>query len=192
MRLFFAVDIPEDIKKRLKHEICELEKMKIPCKFVKLKNLHMTLLFLGEVKEEELQGIIEKVEKFKSAPVEVSMKNFGYFADKRKNVRIIWKGLSKGEKRLSSVSKFLIEANREILEKNELTSKPFKGHLTVGRIKKWDRKVSQKIMEEIIRLNKIAENESFRIENFHLYKSTLTPHGSEYELIKTFPLKDRI
>ena len=192
MRLFFAIDIPKDIKKRLEHDICELEKMKIPCKFVELKNLHMTLLFLGEVKEEDLQIIIEKTEKFKSTPIEVSMKNFGYFTDKRKNVRIIWKGLSKGEERLSFISKFLIEANREILEKNELISKPFKGHLTLGRIKNGGRKVSQKIIEEIIRLNKIAENKSFRIESFHLYKSTLTPHGPEYELIKSFPLKDRI
>ncbi len=192
MRLFFAVDIPKDIKKKLVCDIHELEKIKVPCKFVTKENLHITLLFLGEVSEEKVSSIIESAENCKCYKADVVIKKFGFFDDNRGNIKIVWRELSKGERELAAITKFLTKANSVILEKNELTQMPFKGHLTMGRIKRSNKTISEKVIAEINRMNSMVVEESFEINEFHLYKSILTPVGPKYELIRSFKLKDRI
>src|SRR3989337_1222958 len=86
MRLFIGFDIPEEVDKIL-NEIQEAIKPKS-----RKAHFHCTLKFLGEVGEERLDAIKEKLSEVKFSPYKVRLGDIGFFPDE-KGARIIWIGL---------------------------------------------------------------------------------------------------
>ena len=51
MRLFFAVEIPEEVRATLRRGIGELKRDLPPARWVRAEGIHVTLKFLGELGE---------------------------------------------------------------------------------------------------------------------------------------------
>ncbi len=96
MRLFFAIDIPIDIKSRIATVQDEL-RASIPdgyLRFVSPDLLHVTLSFLGEVAADRLQEVIARAQSITSAcaPTKINFQGIGCFPAWR-SPQVLWVGV---------------------------------------------------------------------------------------------------
>jgi len=165
-RLFIAINLPESLKEKL-----ELEKEKElgnAVKWVEKHNLHLTLAFLGSVKDEEIPFIIEKMEKAEKGSFSLKLKKITY---DRIPPRLIWIELEKNE-RLDKLAK-------------SLNQKPFFGHITLGRVKTWAWKRIEP--EERPQIAKEL-NFEFQVKSIELMESILKKQGPEYHILQSIKL----
>uniref|UniRef100_A0A7V3RHU9 RNA 2',3'-cyclic phosphodiesterase n=1 Tax=candidate division WOR-3 bacterium TaxID=2052148 RepID=A0A7V3RHU9_UNCW3 len=179
MRTFIGIEIPERQRKVI-YEFWKEERSKnLPIKWVEFENLHITLKFLGEVDEKRMNEIIPALSSIskKTKGFLCQLENFGCFPGIR-NPRVLWMGVSQGEREIINLAIELDDALSKYGFKKE--EKKFHPHLTLGRIR------APFKIDEII--DKNLKTESFRVNDFVLFKSTLLPSGPIYERLKTFDL----
>jgi 2'-5' RNA ligase len=170
MRSFIAVEIPEEISDYLKELQKEIdEKATFP------KHFHLTLKFLGEVKEKEAEQIKEDLKNIKFKPFELSLNKLGFFPDDKK-IRVVWIGFKD--------NRDLIDLQNQV-HKQTIDYKqdhPFSPHLTLARIK------FVKDREEFLKKLRSLEIKEmkFNVDRFKLIKSELTPEGPVYEILEEF------
>lgn len=183
MRTFIAVEIPEQVKEKIASVLTGLKKLALEASWVKKENLHLTLKFLGEVKEEKIEEVyktvaisVENTGKFR-----VNLKELGCFPNIKKP-RVVWIGIEKGKENLSALSSRLEENLERLGFPRE--DRLFSAHLTLGRIK------SSKNTENLLKFfqNNYFESEDFEIEEVVVMKSTLTPQGAIYSALKKIAL----
>lgn len=178
MRLFIAIDIPEEIKK----EIVKLQE-KLPefkGKLTEEENLHLTLKFLGEVNENKLEEIESVLDKIKFKKFRVYLNELGFFPNEN-YIRIIWVDL----KPTGEIIELQQKIDGELLN---LFSKDqrFQTHLTLGRVKFFKNK--KEFLEKIKDIN--LDKLEFEINSFKLIKSELSKDGPKYIILKEFKAKD--
>ena len=194
-RIFIAINLPEKIKNNLSSHQKEIESAFSyfgenfhPIRWVKKDNLHITLEFLGHLKEEEM----EKIEKILSEisqyfPIfKIKLTEICYTPEKEKIPRMIW---VKGERSdiLSEIKKELDKKLKERIsfkpEKREFTP-----HITLGRIRKWEFKAipldERPSLEESIDLE-------FIVKSLDLMESKLRRIGPEYKILNSFMLSQK-
>ena len=175
VRAFVGITIPEDIKRYVVGIQEQLKSLPIKAKFVEIENLHISLSFLGEVTDEELEtikltldGISESYEKFESILSDILLipnENF---------VRVIV---------LDVKSDTLESIRKEIVKKVGGESDP--AHLTLGRVSNIIDK--RKFIEGI---GSILCNElPFIIDSMCLIKSKLGKPGPVYTILNKSYLK---
>jgi len=74
-RLFFGLEIPAQIKARLLKARAEVS----GAKWQSVEQMHITLLFLGDVEEERLSAVCEAARHISLAPFELSVTGLGCF-----------------------------------------------------------------------------------------------------------------
>jgi 2'-5' RNA ligase len=176
MRCFVAVDIPEEIKEKIAET--QKEFSSFDSKLVERKNMHFTLKFLGEISENQIKAVEEKLSALvkKIAPFTVLLSSMGAFPS-LSYIRVIWIGAIADE--FINLHKNVADALKDI-GKPESTP-----HLTIARIR------SPRDKETIARIITRYEKESFGsmlVDKIKLKKSTLTPRGPVYEDMMVFEL----
>ncbi|WP_423792575.1 RNA 2',3'-cyclic phosphodiesterase [Methanocaldococcus indicus] len=171
MRVFLAIDIPKDIK----NKIYELQKdFKIKgIKLVEKENLHITVKFLGEVDDNTLNKILNL--NLEIPKTKIELKGLGTFPNEN-YIRVIWIGVY-GEGLINIFKEIDNKLNTLGFEKE----RSYVPHLTLGRVKFIENK---KLLKEKINKNKDIFIGEFETNSIKLYKSTLTPTGPIYEVIK--------
>ena len=130
MRVFIAIEFSDEIKNYL-NEIKDIViKESKSGSFTAKENFHLTLKFIGEVNESQLEsikGCIDKVA-INQKDFEFNFSNLGEFP--RGNKKIIWIGLQANEKLYNLYLK-LEETLADIsIKKEDIELKP---HITIGR-----------------------------------------------------------
>ena len=180
MRTFIAIDLPKELKDRISSIVERLTKCDLEAKWVKPENIHMTLKFLGNVDDKQIdivKSIISEITlNFKKIIVECS--GFGFFPNE-KHPRVLFLKTSK-EDDLRKIYQSLEEKLSHIgFEKEER----FKSHLTLCRFK------GKKNIDCLIReIKDIEFSHQLNINEIALFKSTLTRSGPIYEKIFTSSL----
>ena len=130
MRTFVAVEIDNE---EILNSIQDVQsKLKIKAKPVSVKNIHFTMLFLGEISDSMSHNVMEKLSSIEFKPFEVSIQGMGVFP-KSNNPRIIWVDTDKeGGQKLSQLASLIIEKLSSLGFKAD---KPFKPHITIFRVK---------------------------------------------------------
>ena len=179
MRMFIAVEIPEDIRRSLGEYANILKRLVPNVKWVSAENMHLTMKFLGEVDEKRIAEITEfsklALKGFGSFTVEFS--HLGFFPNAR-SPRVIWIGTSGAVDRLLELYQDLEESLEKIGFDRE--AKMFSPHLTIGRAKHQAQIVVPSCIPEF-------EEVSFEVKGISLIKSTLTPQGPLYETLSDMP-----
>ncbi len=171
-RLFFAITVPE----RISAEIFSKISSKLPAgelKVVSEKNLHFTLLFIGNWPAEKINEIIEMGKMVEGKEFEIELNGIGWFHD-----RILWIGVKAGEIELKEIA-------RQLEKAVGLQEQKFSAHLTIARNKKMKKEEFIKTAEEIA---KIPFSEKFNVESFELMESELSEKGAEYKKVFSFNL----
>ncbi|MCL5089925.1 MAG: RNA 2',3'-cyclic phosphodiesterase [Candidatus Marsarchaeota archaeon] len=162
-RAFIAIDIPESIKGKIYTP--EIENAKISG-----KQLHITLIFLGYVDENEIEEIKKIISSLKQKPFLVSLKGMGFFASGSHGV--VFANVEKGKEEITGIY-------AEITDRlGSQASKEFIPHVTVLRLK--NIKSKKEIIEKLARMKNDAFG-SFLCNEIKLKKSTLGRDGAVYE-----------
>lgn len=189
MRLFFAVQIPLEMRKQVLKDIkflCSTQLLK-GISWVKEEQIHLTLRFLGECAPEELSKL-EKAGNLVAncfSPFTITTTSFGVFPAKF-NPRVLWLGLAQSKELINMVNRL----NEELLISGyPKEERPFQAHLTIGRIKKTNlspRNV-QVAVEEILKFKMM---ELFMpVAGFYIIESKLTPGGAIHTILNEFSFK---
>ncbi len=173
MRLFIGIDIPEDVKQLIKNIEDKVASEYGRFNKVKPENCHITLKFLGEVKDEG--KIISTLKDIKFETFKLEIKNIGFFPDEN-YIKVAWIGFKDDSCLIKLHDKI------ETILKDFKKDSKFKGHITFMRVKTLYKK---KEFIEFIKTIKLPEI-SFDVDNFKLYKSTLTKEGPVYEVLEEF------
>lgn len=175
MRTFVAIELPRELTSQIDQLQTNLRKTKADVSWVKPQNVHITLKFLGEAREEKIEEIYQAVEKsvvgIKSFMV--NLQGLGGFPT-LKRPRVIWIGVEKGKEILAELYPKVEEEFFKIRFAKE--NRNFTPHLTIGRVK------SLKNLENLAsEINKTTfETEDFKIQEVVVMKSTLLPTGAVY------------
>jgi 2'-5' RNA ligase len=182
MRLFVAIELDENLKSKVEEIENQIRKCGCDVKFVEPENLHFTLKFLGEVPEQDVKGIKDKI----SASVKgmkqfkLSLEGFGYFG-KPDYIRSLWIDVGEGKdelvKLIENMNQNLDDIRREVHGANP--------HLTIGRVKSG--RGRQALLETINSLKDVKLGEML-VKFVKLKQSTLTKKGPIYSDLKIFEL----
>lgn len=176
-RIFIAVNLPKNIKEELVN--FQAKWSELPVRWAKPDNLHLTLVFLGYVSNDELPellGIVEETAK-RHKPFSINLTKICYGPPK-KPPRMIW---IEGEK-----SEELAKLQKD-LEKNlgAAETRPYTPHLTLGRIRQME--FRQMEPEERPEINEeISFN--FEVNSIEVMGSELRRGGAEYTILESIPL----
>lgn len=175
VRAFIGIAIPEDIKRHVIDIQAQLKSLPIKAKFVEPENLHISLSFLGEITDAEIEtikltldDISRSYEKF-----EIILGNI-LLIPNEEFVRVI--ALDVESDILESVRKEIV---KRIRGKNHLA------HLTLARVSNVVDK--QKFIEGIDNL--VCRELPLRVDEICLMKSELQKSGPVYTILNKSYLK---
>lgn len=188
MRSFIAIELSEQIKNYLGRIQDRLKSSGADVKWVNPQNIHLTLKFLGDIEDktvDKISGILEAASCDKPAFF-IRLSSLGAFP----NInfpRIIWVGIDKGDQQVKEIAEELQEKIAKIGIPKE--NKPFSAHLTIGRTKSGLNRGSLVKMLEILQNEIVQEGLESGVSKLTLFKSTLTPQGPIYAILKEANLK---
>lgn len=170
MRCFVAIDIPENIKKR----IVKIQKQlpKFEGKLTEFENLYLTLKFLGWIDETIVMNAEKLLSQITFKQFEITMNSIGVFSD-----RIIWLNAENCDE----LQKKIDEKLEDLFEKENR----FMGHLTIARIKKIDDKIKFKGDFKQIKIPEMK----FIVKDFVLKESKLKRSGPIYSNLRVYRLE---
>jgi RNA 2',3'-cyclic 3'-phosphodiesterase len=152
-------------------------------KWVDTDNIHITLAFLGDTEDDRISGISKMLNSRceGSGKFEILIKGSGVFKS-LKDPRVIWAGIEPSDK-LNHLNGLIINGLKDTGIRIE--ERPFKPHITLGRIKYLSHGDALKEAVEEFRgteLQKVPVNEVI------LYESILLASGPVYKPIGKFIL----
>lgn len=181
MRVFIAIPCPEELRKRaveLQEAIKDFGKMSL----VKQENIHTTLKFLGEIKDEKIPQIVERLGFLSGIDsFGISLRGIGVFP-KPAYIRVVWIGIDKGQQEICNIQKRI---DKELKEMGFKPDSRFHSHLTIARVKFLHEK---KALGEFLEKNKALELGEFKAQEVELMESKLSPKGAEYSVLEKFTL----
>ena len=184
MRTFIAIELPSEIKEKIEKTITPFRKLNLAISWVKPKNLHLTLKFLGEVDEKKVDDMSLALEKaLKDEEIfKMNLREFGAFPDFRRP-KVIWIGIEGGVENLKRIQ-FKIE---EELSKIDFPKekREFSPHLTIARVK--SPKGIERLTEGIKNVSLVSWD--IEVDEVLLMKSQLYPRGAIHTPLKKFKLK---
>jgi 2'-5' RNA ligase len=191
-RIFIAVNLPEDVRKQLSD--CQKKLITLPVRWTKKEGLHITLVFLGYLNDEELLDIIKITKEVASqhSSFSINLNKILYGPPKKFPPRMIWVEGEESQE-MANLQKDLEDSlySSPLKGANEREARPYSPHITLGRIKTWEfRRVEpeerQEINEEV---SPPTGGLSFPVESIEVMESELKQGGSEYIVLETCNLK---
>ncbi len=170
MRCFIAVEIPDELKKKIISLSEELKHLHI--KPVAPDNLHITMKFLDEISEKTAERVQYALQTISFREFSVSLKGVDCFPNHR-NPRVLWIGCESQE--LNALARQINEALKKEFKKEEFTA-----HITIARIKD---KVD---LKAFIEKHNTRDFGAFVCTEFVLKQSTLSASGPVYITIEKF------
>ena len=191
MRLFVALDIPDTVRQSIAAYVDEMRRISPDAKWVRFESYHVTLKFIGEWRD-EVGDIIEALQKIESEPVTLAIRGSGFFPNP-KAPRVFWTGIE-ADQHLLPLARKIDEACSTLGIKPE--DRDFSPHLTLARSgsgsprpKKDERSIpSMKRLAERIAAIAPPDFGTIHATEFFLYESKLSPSGTQYTKLKSFPL----
>lgn len=180
MRLFVAIDLPENVRNQL-----VILRADIPgAKWIEPDNYHLTLQFLGgNIPPDKLPEIVETLKTIRAVPFEMGLKGVERFGSRRNPGVVVAKVVKTAE--LVRLYEAVTMAMDGI--GFEPDKRPFNPHITLAYLKQF--KVDEAVRGFQEKYTDF-ETDSFPVNAFVLYESKLTQKGAAYQARETFSLGD--
>lgn len=177
VRCFIAVEVKDNtaLENINKVQIL-LNQLPIRIKIVKLENMHLTLKFLGEITEKQIQEIQEILNLTKFSSFKFRLYSLGIFPNPNRP-RVIWLGITDGQKDLSILAKQVDHLLQKIGFQSE--KRDFTPHLTIARVKN---SVGTSL-KELINNYQYMDFGIIPVSSIKLKRSSLTREGPIYTTI---------
>jgi RNA 2',3'-cyclic 3'-phosphodiesterase len=185
IRAFIAIELPEVIQKKLDGTIGELISLKaVPIRWVKAKNIHLTIKFLGDSTTEQLHKIesLLGIIATQYRPFFLEVSGFGAFPNFHR-ARVVWVGI-KAPPQLAILAREIDQTASQI--GFPLENRPFSPHLTLGRVAENCTPEQSLGLGEVLAGFHPGVFGETQVDSLTLFKSDLQPGGSIYTpLFKT-------
>ncbi|MDQ1278923.1 MAG: 2,3-cyclic 3-phosphodiesterase [Thermoproteota archaeon] len=146
-------------------------------KLVELANIHITLVFLGEISKAHVEMVQREMAEVKFKPFEVELKEVGAFPNLNR-INVIWIGIQRGAMELNAIYSQLESRLRKT--GFQLDNRGFSPHITIARVR------SGRNREKLADIISEAKNMNFgivQVKSIKLQKSILTPEGPLYSTL---------
>jgi len=176
MRLFIAIELPNEIKQRLARM-----RIDIPgCRWVPSEQIHLTLAFLGEVDDAKLDLLTRVLATINAPGFSLCFNNTGCFPDRRRP-RVLWIGL-KPEPLLDTLASQVRKAVLACGIPQE--DRPFSPHITLARLKVPAPREAEAFLNRPLEQGMPVVD----VREFTLFQSILTSQGAVHNPLKVFDL----
>ncbi len=188
MRVFIAIDIDEQIRKALgslQNELrSKVDIKKSDVKWVNPDNMHLTLKFLGEIKDQEAVDVcnITKEVASRHKSFELDVETVGHFGGR--SARVLWIGTGQNSDNLLQLQSDLEEQLASAGWPKE--TREFSGHLTLCRVRNSKAGVKLAQMTEGYKDLKLG---TIWADSVSVYQSQLTPKGLVYTVLGNYRLQ---
>jgi 2'-5' RNA ligase len=186
LRTFFACRISDENLSRIDHLLVDL-KNRIPdsVKWVSPKNLHLTIKFLGEFKQTDVEPVKAALTTalLDFQPFPISIHDLGAFPSPAKP-QIIWLGLEADQALYRLVE--TLEQQCALLGYPR-EKRPFAAHITIGRLRQSASPTDSALIAEVLRKRQSLAIGEQSIDALHFFKSELTQRGPIYQTLFTLP-----
>ena len=180
MRLFVAMDIPEEVRLAVAALVVRLRSVSHDARWARIQGLHLTLKFIGEMSEEKVGAIISALKGVAPAkPIALNFHGLGFFPNERRP-RVLWAGIEAGPE-LAALAAAVEAALIPLGIPQE--DRAFSPHLTLTR---FDSPRGLDRLHAAIDAAGPLEFGSTIAKEFHLYQSILKRGGAEYTRVATF------
>jgi RNA 2',3'-cyclic 3'-phosphodiesterase len=187
IRAFVSVTLPELLTGLVSEVQQKLKAQGLRIAWVAPGNVHLTLKFLGDIESSDIDPIAAVMTACaqRIAPLTVTARGLGVFPDLRRP-RVVWLGIT-GDMPQLFIFQQDLDAGLTALGKGRFKpeDRPFKGHLTLGRIKA---RLDSGILAKALRETSRVESSAFTVNAIHLIQSRLTSSGSIYTPLRSVVL----
>jgi 2'-5' RNA ligase len=218
LRLFVAVELPDDVRRALDDAVESLKRAGVDegLRWVRPEGIHVTLKFLGATPREKVDAIIAGLRDAVSgvAPFELRPEGLGTFHGGRNphftrqyrrerypsNVRVLWVGVEGDTALLAELAARVEAAISPLGFPTE--KRPFAAHLTLARVRDEASKETRErlssalapfvsksgVVVGVFDEARVPKFPRLRVESLSLMQSTLQRGGAVYRALATFPL----
>jgi 2'-5' RNA ligase len=216
LRLFVAVELPDDLKRALDDAIATLKRAGADAglRWVRPEGIHLTLKFLGATQPDRVPAITAALQEHLAgaAPFDLQPHGFDAFHGGKRaaqfrtwresyahNIRVIFVGLTGGIDALNGLVERVEAALVPIGFPRE--PRPYFGHLTLARAREDStREQRERVSAAMdgfphasdVYTRRVAPQQvafpPFRVDSVSLMQSKLQPGGAVYTALETFPL----
>jgi len=182
-RVFLAINLPDHIKKKLLEY--QQQWADLPVRWAKETNLHITLVFIGYISDEEMLEIcrLSRQVTEKNQPFEIKLKRI-CLGPPGRSPRMIWlegeenSALAKLKQNLEEV---LLNSDKSGFNRRE--NRPFRVHITLARIRQeqWRHLSDNPQIEKEISL-------VFPVASIEVMESYLSRKGPDYVVLESIEL----
>ena len=187
IRAFIAIDLSPAVRRRLQEVNEELKRRLegVPVRWVPVENIHLTLKFLGDVSQENLEVLkkVLRIEAGNQHPFNVSVAELGAFPSPRRP-RVIWVGVA-APPDLAAIQRQVEAETSRIGYSPE--DRPFSPHLTLGRVSRNATYQDTHRIGEVLGAYAIGLLGTTQVQAINLYKSDLKPGGAIYTCLYSAP-----
>ncbi len=188
-RAFIALEMNEQQQRHLSQVMQRAARALPSIRWTNPASIHLTLAFLGELDDEQLQQASSAAEEAaqSSSPFSYRLSRLGIFGSERQP-RVIWMGIDEP----SGVLLRLHAALRLALQHRgfAVEDRPFAPHFTLARVK------APLSLEEQQRLhtllagpqNELVPRDSYQVQHIDLIKSDLSRSGAKYASLRSYRL----
>lgn len=133
IRSFVALELSDEVRGQLVVLLQRLQRTNAAVKWVEPENLHLTLKFLGEVPEEQIEAVAETLKAIAQVtePFSFTVKGVGGFPDLRRP-RVLWVGVEAVQP-LMKLQQLVEKAMEQLGFAPE--ERAYHPHITIGRVK---------------------------------------------------------
>ncbi|RIH88993.1 RNA 2',3'-cyclic phosphodiesterase [Calidithermus roseus] len=173
LRLFYAIFVPRNLRPLLEEAQRKLKGYR-NWKPTPPEQLHLTLMFLGEVATERLDEVTKAGEAVarQVAPFTLRIGGTGYFPPD--GTPRVWFVKAEG----AGLEPLAVRLRAALPDLDD--AKPFKAHITLARRK-----------GPAPRVGPVVLDQAFEVRKISLVRSELSPKGSLYHVLREFELKGR-
>ena len=194
MRLFVALDIDDPIRERMQRFVEGVQGFAPDARWVKPESLHVTLKFIGEQPESQVDQVKLALQAVQANATEIEFRGYGFFPT-TKAARVFWIGMKAGPA-LTSLAAAIDEKLAPLGIARE--DRAFSPHLTLARgtggsgsprrLKNDSPNRAFQHLQEKLAALPAPEFGTMTPREFFLYQSQLSPKGSKYSKLKAFPM----
>lgn len=181
MRLFTAIDLPEDVLRNLEMLLDRLRPT-ARLRWSPVRNMHVTTKFIGEWPAERLQELTAGLRELPSpGEISVAIRGLGWFPNPR-SPRVFWAGIEASEA-LSQLAHDTEKLASRLGGPEE--KRKYSPHLTLARIQA---PADLGALRRAIDALPSTDFGAFTTAKHYLYESQPGPGGSQYLKMAEFPL----
>ncbi len=188
-RTFVAIELGDDARTYLAREVARLERALPGVRWVDADNMHLTLVFLGELDDTQLAAVVEAAGVAAAVkPFTLEVAGLGSFGPPHAP-RVVWAGLRGNLQRLNELYEALAAAVEARGFPRE--TRPFAPHLTLARLK------TPLAGDEAARLARLLREgaaeraragAAILVDHISVMKSELMRPAARYTCLRAIPL----